>query len=164
MDKITVADYLIQELYKLGIKDFYGLPGDYNFEILEAVIKHPQTNWIGCTNELNAGYAADGYARIKGYGALITTYGVGELSAVNAIAGSYAESVPVIKITGIPATKFIKNNTMLHHNFQNPDYKACERIFSNVTSAAASLNAENAKQEIDRILSIFIDLIWMSSF
>lgn len=156
MDKITVADYLIQELYKLGIKDFYGLPGDYNFEILEAVIKHPQTNWIGCTNELNAGYAADGYARIKGYGALITTYGVGELSAVNAIAGSYAESVPVIKITGIPATKFIKNNTMLHHNFQNPDYKACERIFSNVTSAAASLNAENAKQEIDRILSIFI--------
>jgi hypothetical protein len=36
--------------------------------------------WIGCCNELNAAYAADGYARIKGFGAICTTYGVGELS------------------------------------------------------------------------------------
>ena len=156
MKKITIADYLIQELNKLGISNFYGLPGDYNFEILDAVIKNPQTNWIGCINELNAGYAADGYARINGYGALITTYGVGELSAINAIAGSYAESVAVIKITGIPATKFIKNKTMLHHNFQEPDYKAFERAYSNVTTATTTLTAENAKEEIDRLLKIFV--------
>jgi hypothetical protein len=33
--------------------------------------------WIGCCNELNAAYAADGYARIKGMGAICITYGVG---------------------------------------------------------------------------------------
>lgn len=156
MTKITVADYLIQELNKLGIKDFFGLPGDYNFNILYAIGDNPDTNWIGCTNELNAGYAADGYARINGYGALVTTFGVGELSAMNAIAGSFAENIPVIKIAGVPATKFIKRNALLHHNFQNPDYFAFERAFSNVVETTAYLNEDNAKQEIDRILSVFV--------
>ena len=104
---ITVSDYLISRLASLGVEEFFGLPGDYNFNIIESVENNPKTNWVGCTNELNAGYAADGYARIKGYGALITTYGVGELSAVNAIAGSYAESVPVIKITHLTLLSFI---------------------------------------------------------
>ena len=54
-------------------------------------------HFVGNCNELNAGYAADAYARIKGLGALITTFGVGELSAVNAIAGAYAELAPVVQ-------------------------------------------------------------------
>lgn len=156
MDKITVAQYLIQELNKLGINDFFGLPGDFNFNILYAIGDNPDTNWVGCTNELNAGYAADGYARINGYGALVTTFGVGELSAINATAGSFAENIPVIHIAGTPATKFIEKNALLHHNFQNPDYYAFERTFSNVTETTAFLTKDNAKQEIDRILSVFV--------
>lgn len=156
MSKIKVADYLIQELNKLGIEDFFGLPGDYNFNILYAIEDNANTNWVGCTNELNAGYAADGYARINGYGALVTTYGVGELSAVNAIAGSFAETIPVIKIVGVPNTKFIKSNKLIHHNFHEPDYYAFERVFSNVTETTAYLDENNAKEEIDRILSVFI--------
>lgn len=157
MTKITVTDYLIQELNKLGIEDFFGLPGDYNFNILYSIGGNPNTNWVGCTNELNAGYAADGYARVKGYGALVTTYGVGELSAMNAIAGSFAENIPVIHIVGVPATKFIKSNKLIHHNFQNPDYFAFERAFSNVVETTAYLNEDNAKSEIDRILSVFVN-------
>lgn len=157
MSKIKVADYLIQELNKLGINDFFGLPGDYNFNILYAIGNNPDTNWVGCTNELNAGYAADGYARVNGYGAVVTTFAVGELSAVNATAGSFAENIPVIHIVGSPATKFIKKNALIHHNFQHPDYYAFERVFSNVTEATAFLNENNAKEEIDRILSVFIE-------
>ena len=113
---ISISDYLILRLQKLGVSEFFGLPGDYNFNIIKSVENNPDTNWIGCTNELNAGYAADGYARIKGYGALITTYGVGELSAINAIAGAMAENVPIMKIVGVPSTKHIENKTLLHHN------------------------------------------------
>ena len=51
-------------------------------------------NWVGNCNELNAGYAADGYARIKGISAVITTFGVGELSLLNAIAGGYDGHIP----------------------------------------------------------------------
>ena len=153
---IKVVDYLIQELSKIGIKDFFGLPGDYNFNILYAIEDNHDLNWIGCTNELNAGYAADGYARVNGYGALVTTYAVGELSAMNSIAGSFAENIPVIHIVGVPATKFIKKNALIHHNFQHPDYHASERAFSNVTETTAFLDENNAKEEIDRILSVFI--------
>ena len=156
MCKITVSDYLIQELSKLGIKDFFGLPGDYNFNILGSIENNPDTNWIGCTNELNAGYAADGYARINGYGALVTTFGVGELSAMNAIAGSFAENIPVFKIVGVPATKYIEQNTLLHHNFSNPDYFAFQRAYANVVEATAFLDCKNAKKEIDRLLQIFV--------
>ena len=79
MSEITVVDYLIKRLEELGITDIFGLPGDFNFNIIEAIERNKNTNWIGCTNELNAGYVADGYARVKGYGALVTTFGVGEL-------------------------------------------------------------------------------------
>ena len=107
--------------------------------------------WVNSTNELNAAYAADGYARIKGFGAVITTFGVGELSAINGVAGAYSENVPVLKITGVPKTKFIEANAPLHHNFSNPDYYAFERAFSSVTATTAFLTEENAKEEIDRV-------------
>lgn len=56
---------------------------------------------IGCCNELNAGYAADGYCRATGrLGICVVTYMVGSLSAINAIAGAYSEDLPVLLITG----------------------------------------------------------------
>ena len=126
---MKTADYLIKKLEEFGINDFFGLPGDYNFNILYAIENNPNTNWIGCTNELNAGYAADGYARQKGFGALVTTYGVGELSSINAIAGSFAENVPVISIVGVPSSKNIDNTTLLHHNFQDVNCSCFKSIF-----------------------------------
>ncbi len=154
--KIKVSDYLIKRLAGLGITDIFGLPGDYNFNILDSVVNNPNTNWINCTNELNAAYAADGYARIKGYGAVITTFGVGELSAINGIAGAYSENVPVIKIAGVPKTACIKSNVPVHHNFSEPDYYAFERIYQNVTSTTAYLTEDNAKSEIDRVIETFV--------
>ena len=153
---MNTAEYLVKKLEELGVNDFFGLPGDYNFNILYAVENNPNTNWIGCTNELNAGYAADGYARLKGFGAIITTYGVGELSAMNAIAGSNAENVPVISIVGVPATKTIENKTCVHHNFQDVDYHACFEAHKPLTAASAYLTRDNAKMEIDRILKVFV--------
>ncbi len=153
---MNTADYLIKKLEELGINDFFGLPGDYNFNLLYAVENNPNTNWIGCTNELNAGYAADGYARMRGFGAIITTYGVGELSAINAIAGSYAENIPVISIVGVPATTCIENKTMVHHNFQDVDYYKFMEAHKPVVAATAYLTRDNAKLEIDRVLKIFV--------
>ena len=153
---MNTAEYLVKKLEELGINDFFGLPGDYNFNILYAIENNPNTNWIGCTNELNAGYAADGYARERGFGALVTTYGVGELSAMNSIAGSFAENIPVIHIVGTPTTKCIANKTRVHHNFQEVVPYAYAEAFKNVTETTAFLNRDNAKIEIDRVLKVFI--------
>lgn len=155
--KVTVADYLVKKLKFLGIKNVFGLPGDYNFNILDAIIKDDEITWTNSTNELNASYSSDGYARINGYGAVVTTYGVGELSAINGIAGSMAENVPVIHIAGVPKTSFIEKNIIVHHNFSNPNYYLFENAYKNVVETTAYLNFENAKKEIDRVINVFVN-------
>jgi TPP-dependent 2-oxoacid decarboxylase len=92
----TVGDYLRDRLAEAGADRVFGVPGDYTLTLLDYLTGQPDMTWTGCTNELNAGYAADGYARMRGIGALCTTFGVGELSAINAVAGSFAEHVPVV--------------------------------------------------------------------
>ena len=66
----------------MGIRHLFGVPGDFNLHFLDHVISHPVIQWMGCANELNAAYAADGYARVMPAAALLTTAGVGELSAI----------------------------------------------------------------------------------
>lgn len=153
---MNTADYIVKKLEELGVNDFFGLPGDYNLDILYAIENNKNTHWVGCTNELNAGYAADGYARVRGYGALVTTYGVGELSAINAIAGSYAENVPVVHIVGIPSSKSIDKKELLHHNFQDVNYNAFSDAYKNVTAHVSFLNRDNAKIEIDKALKVLV--------
>lgn len=153
---MKTVEYLIKKLEELGINDFFGLPSDYNFEILYTIENNANTNFINCTNELNAGYAADGYAREKGYGAVVTTYGTGELCVANAIAGAYAENVPIINIVGVPATKDIANKSHLHHTFIEPQPFAYAEAFKHITETTAFLNRDNAKLEIDRVLKTFV--------
>lgn len=86
------------------MQTIFGLPGDFNMALLDKIYEVPGLRWAGNTNELNAAYAADGYARIKGLGCLVTTFGVGELSAINGIAGSFAEHVAVLHVVGMPAS------------------------------------------------------------
>jgi indolepyruvate decarboxylase len=78
---VSVADYIVDRLAAVGINHCFGVAGDYVFPICDAVDNSAKMKWIGCANELNASYAADGYARIRGAAMLATTYGVGELSA-----------------------------------------------------------------------------------
>lgn len=153
---MNVTEYIIEKLNSLGITDFFGVPGDYNIKILNEIEKNPNTKWIGCTNELNAGYAADGYARQKGFGAVITTYGVGELSAINAIAGSYSENVPVIHIVGTPPTDILNGKEIYHHNFQEPNSHCFIQAYKEVTEAATFLSNDNIKIEIDRVFKVLI--------
>lgn len=92
-ENIKLADYLFTRLIQLGVGSIFGVPGDYNLRLLDYVVP-AGLHWVGNCNELNAAYAADGYSRINGLSALITTFGVGELSAANGIAGAYAERSP----------------------------------------------------------------------
>ena len=102
---------------------------------------------------LSAGYAADGYARIKGLGAVITTFGVGELSAINAIAGAFAEYVPVVHIAGCPSTLSQKKGMILHHSLGNGDFGVFADMSARVTVAQANLNDPNtAPTKIDWVL------------
>ncbi|HCL4889678.1 TPA: alpha-keto acid decarboxylase family protein [Salmonella enterica] len=148
----TVADYLLDRLAGCGIGHLLGVPGDYNLQFLDHVIDHPTLRWVGCANELNAAYAADGYARMSGAGALLTTFGVGELSAINGIAGSYAEYVPVLHIVGAPCSAAQQRGELMHHTLGDGDFRHFYRMSQAISAASAILDEQNACFEIDRVL------------
>ncbi|EAA8739956.1 alpha-keto acid decarboxylase family protein [Salmonella enterica subsp. enterica serovar Essen] len=148
----TVADYLLDRLAGCGIGHLFGVPGDYNLQFLDHVIDHPTLRWVGCANELNAAYAADGYARMSGAGALLTTFGVGELSAINGIAGSYAEYVPVLHIVGAPCSAAQQRGELMHHTLGDGDFRHFYRMSQAISVASAILDEQNACFEIDRVV------------
>lgn len=148
----TVADYLLDRLAECGIGHLFGVPGDYNLQFLDHVIDHPTLRWVGCANELNAAYTADGYARMSGAGALLTTFGVGELSAINGIAGSYAEYVPVLHIVGAPCSAAQQRGELMHHTLGDGDFRHFYRMSQAISAASAILDEQNACFEIDRVL------------
>lgn len=148
----TIGDYLLDRLAELGLTEMFGVPGDFNLHFLDHVVAHDRVRWVGSANELNAGYSADGYARIRGIGAFLTTYGVGELSAINALAGSTAESVPVVQIVGAPPKEVQASGRKIHHSLGDGDFKHFVRMAAEVTCAHADLDAATATWEIDRVL------------
>ena len=149
----TVGDYLLDRLAELGVTEVFGVPGDYNLEFLDHIVAHSQLRWVGNANELNAGYAADGYGRLRGMSAVVTTFGVGELSASNAIAGSYAEHVPVVHIVGGPSKDAQGTRRALHHSLGDGDFEHFLRVSREITCAQANLMPATATREIDRVLS-----------
>jgi indolepyruvate decarboxylase len=150
--KKTVSRHLLDRLAEIGITHLFGVPGDYNLAFLDAVAAHPDITWVGTANELNAAYAADGYARCRGAAASVTTFGVGELSAINGLAGSFAEFVPVLQIVGAPPTTSQREKAILHHTLGDAEFNHFIRMHEAVTVARADLRQQNAGDEIDRVL------------
>jgi indolepyruvate decarboxylase len=151
--KQSVIQYVLSRLHQLGITDIFGVAGDYAFPIDDAIDEDPNLRWIGCSNELNAAYAADGYARIKGVAAVCTTYAVGELSALNGIAGAYAEHVPVFHLVGMPNQTTQRTRALVHHTLGNGEFDLFYRMVEPVVCARAILTPENCAGETERLIA-----------
>src|SRR5215470_14777886 len=150
--KQSIGNFLLRRLEEAGIQHIFGVPGDYNLEFMQQLEDRGQPAWIGNCNELNASYATDAYARINGIAAMMVTYGVGALSAINGIAGAYSEHVPVILICGSLPLRAIQRGDMMHHTLADPEKGNFCRMFAEVTAAQARLSPENAVTEIDRLI------------
>lgn len=155
--KTTVGDFLISRLKEVGVGHVLGVPGDFNLQFLDQIGRDGGLTFVGCCNELNAGYAADGYARLRGASALLLTYGVGDLSAVCAIAGAAAEHVPVICITGAPPLEKMRKGVPLHHTLGTGDYADVMTCLAQFTAAQARLTPETAAVDIDRVIRTAIE-------
>jgi indolepyruvate decarboxylase len=148
----TVIEHVLSRLRDIGITDVFGVPGDYSFTINDAICNDRERRWVGCCNELNAAYAADGYARIKGVAALCTTYGVGELSAINGVAGAYAEHLPVFHLVGTPNISTQAARALMHHTLGNGEYDLFRRMSEPVVCASAVMNPQNVAFETERLI------------
>lgn len=150
--RITVGDFLLSRLLEVGITEVIGVPGDFNLNLIEQIQTHEGIRFVGTCNELNAAYAADGYARSRGLAALLTTYGVGELSALNGIAGAAAEHIPLISIAGAPPLYATQGRYELHHSMADGDFDNILASVGQFTAAAVRITPHNAVEEIDRAI------------
>jgi indolepyruvate decarboxylase len=148
----SIGNFLLRRLQEAGIRHIFGVPGDYNLELMQQLEDRGEPAWIGNCNELNAAYATDAYARINGIGAMMVTHGVGALSAINGIAGAYSEHVPVMLIAGSLPLRAIQRGDLMHHTLADPEKGNFLRMFAEVTAAQSRLTPENAVGEIDRLI------------
>jgi len=150
---VTIGGYLATRLQEAGIRKYFAVPGDYNLLLLDEMLKFPEMEQLYCCNELNAGYAADGYARASGVSAAFVTYSVGGLSIINAAAGAYAEDLPVIFVSGAPNNNSTAKNRLLHHTLGEVDYDYVRAMFERVTVEAVTIqHPDEAAQQIDHAI------------
>jgi indolepyruvate decarboxylase len=154
VDLQTIGGYLIQRLWDYGVRDVFGIPGDFVLGFY-GMLEDSPLRVIGATREDCAGYAADAYARVHGLGACCVTYCVGGLSTCNSIAGAFAEKSPVVVISGAPGIAERRNDPLLHHKVR--DFNTQLQVFEKITIAAASLDDPlTAFREVDRCLEMAV--------
>ena len=153
MPDFTVGNYLATRFQQIGLKHYFMVPGDYNLVLLDELLWNKEVEQIGCCNELNASYAAEGYARVNGCGAVVTTFNVGAFSALNGVAGAYAERLPVIFVSSGYNTNDPSANHVLHHTTGTHDFSYQYEAFRQVTCAAVRiLHPDNAPAMIDHAI------------
>ena len=149
----SVVDYIVQRLADEGITDCFGVPGDYAFPVCDAVERNPNIRWVGCSNELNASYAADGYARVRGAAMLSTTYAVGELSAINGVMGAKAERSLVYHVVGMPSYQNQRVHKKLHHTFGDGVFGNFVNISAQAACCHAVIDPDNCMIEMERVIT-----------
>ena len=149
--KMTIGCYLFRRLREIGVGHVFGVPGDFNLQLLEQLDEVDDIDFVGTCNELNASYAADGYARANGIGAMLTTYGVGDLSAICGLAGACAEHVPVVLISGTPPLYAMESRLRVHHSLAEGNFDNISNCLKQFTGNSVRLTPMNI-DELDRVL------------
>ncbi len=144
----TVAAYLIDRLKEAGVEHVFGVPGDYAFPFLDEVEAAPAIKWVGVCSELNAAYAADGYARVRGMSAIAGSCGVLEMGAGGGIAGAFAEEVPLVVISCFPSTEEIAKRSFTHHSLRGR-FDQFQSMMAPITASQTMLTAAAACEQID---------------
>ncbi len=147
----TVSSFLVQQLYNLGVRHVFGVPGDYVLGFYQYLNESKKLMIINTCDEQGAGFAADAYARINGLGVVCVTYCVGGLKVVNATAQAFAEKSPLVIISGSPGITERIKNPLLHHKIR--DFDTQLEIFKHITVDSAVISdPPSAVKVINRVL------------
>lgn len=108
---MTGAEIVVESLLAEGVEYVFGYPGGAVLHIYDALYKHPELQHILVRHEQGALHAADGYARASGkVGVALVTSGPGLTNAVTGIATAYADSIPMVVISGQVPSSLIGND------------------------------------------------------
>jgi indolepyruvate decarboxylase len=156
--RISAGDFLLKRLAESGARYLFGVPGDYNLWFLEQAGRSNRVEFVGCCNELNAAYAADGFARRRGLSALVTTYGVGELSAIASVAGAYAEKTmtkdPILPEEGNPLAPEQLIRALLEIDWDSGEVRIALELYEEIVA-----NGIATPRQIDAALDRYVDAV-----
>src|SRR3954468_7601654 len=97
----TAADVVVEGLVRQGVRHLFGMPGSHSTTIYDALRRNGSIATILTRNEQAGAFAADGYARATGKPGLICTpAGPGATNALTGLAECWADSVPILLISG----------------------------------------------------------------
>ena len=99
--KYTGAEIVTRVLQEQGVRCLFGYPGGQILPVYDALRRCKSIRHILTAHEQGAVHAADGYARAAGgVGVVLATSGPGATNLITGLAAAYADSVPVVAITG----------------------------------------------------------------
>jgi len=151
----TVGSFLFDYIRAKGANHVFGIPGDFALPTFRWLEKSG-LGIITLTHEPSVGFAADGYARVHGFGVALVTYCVGGLNMLNSVACAYAEKSPLLVISGGPSPSDRKADALLHHKVRTFDTQ--RRIYEEVTVANTVLtDPETAASEIMRVIDTVLE-------
>ncbi len=148
----TLTEQLLLALKQRGATEVFGIPGDFALPLFREFERSAVLPLYTLSHEPAVGFAADAAARVRGgLGVAAVTYGAGAFNLVNAVAGAYAERVPLVVLSGAPAAHEAASGYLLHHQVKTLDSQW--RVFGELTVDRARLDdARSAPQLIARVL------------
>ena len=164
----TVADALVRRLREHNVRFIFGYPGGQITPIYDALYREPSIRHILARHEQAAGFMADGYARATGTpGVCLAVCGPGVYNAATPLATSFADSVPVLLLTGQVPSKGIGPHSGYYH--ENDQLSACatftkwggrvERADSVISKLDEALGAISQGRPGPALLEIPVDIL-----
>ena len=143
---------LLDALRQHGARELFGIPGDFVLPFFKVIEESAVLPFYTLSHEPAVGFAADAAARFHGaISVAVVTWGAGAFNLVNAVAGAYAERVPVVVVSGAPGVHERASGWRLHHMSREIDTQT--RIFREITCDQAVLDdPARAPAEIARVL------------
>lgn len=131
--------FLFDQFYAQGVRQIFGIPGDFVLNLYEALEKYGKFQLITFGHEPAVGFAADASARItNGLGICCVTYGAGGLNMVNSVACAYAEKSPLVVVSGGPAKQERRSGRLVHHQVKS--FESQLKVYNEVVEFGAILD------------------------
>jgi indolepyruvate decarboxylase len=157
MGDVTLGRALLDALREHGAREVFGIPGDFVLPFFKVIEESGALPFYTLSHEPAVGFAADAAARFRGgISVAVATWGAGAFNLMNAVAGAYAERVPVVVVSGAPGVGERASGWRLHHMSRALDTQT--RIFREITCDHAVLDdPARAPEQVARVLRSALD-------
>lgn len=133
----TVGRFVVETLAANGIDTVFGVPGLHNLELYRG-LELARLRHVLVHHEQNAGFAADGYARVSGHpAAAFVISGPGVSNALTPLAQAYSDSIPLLLVASAPVRASLGRGWGVLHELA--DQRA---LAASVTGFAASARSD----------------------